>query len=80
MQFADFQAHADAQCRIQIRQGFVEQERRRFADDRATDGDALPLPARQLPRAPVEVICQVQRLGGCRDALFLLGLIDTGHA
>ena len=70
MQFGDFQPHADAQRGIEVRQRLVEQEGGGFAHDGAADGDALALAARQLARAAVEVVGQVQHLGGGLDPRF----------
>ena len=47
-------AHPDPKLRVEVRQRLVEQEDGRLANDRAADGDALALAAREHFRAPVE--------------------------
>src|SRR6266481_6278137 len=41
--------HLHAEFCVKVRQGFIEQEDSRVADNRASDGDALSLSARKLP-------------------------------
>ena len=74
VQLGDFEAHANAQGRIKVRQRLVKQEGRRFADNGAADGNPLTLTTRQLARLAIQIVGQVQRLGGGLDPLVLLGL------
>ena len=53
--------HPHAQFGVQIRQGLVEEQHARPANDGAGDRHALPLPAGQGTRPPVEQRQQVQR-------------------
>ena len=76
MQLADLQTHADTQRRVEIREGLVEEEGRGLAHDGASDGDALALPARELARAPVQILGEVQDRGRLLDTPFLLGLVQ----
>ena len=48
--------HLDTQLGIEVRQGFVHQERRRLADDGAAHGDPLPLAPGQVAGLPVEIV------------------------
>src|SRR5260370_18168204 len=41
--------HLHAEFCVKVRQGFIEQEDSRVADNRASDGDALSLSAAKLP-------------------------------
>ena len=68
VQLRDFQAHLHAQRRVEIGERLVEQEDFRVADDRAPDGDALPLAARQLPRASCQQVFDLQRRRHFPDA------------
>ena len=61
VQFADLDPHLHAQCRVEIAERLVEQERLRLAHDRAPDGDTLPLAAGELARLAVEIVGEVQR-------------------
>ena len=80
VQLGNLQPHPVAQRRIQVRQRFVEQKGRRFTHDGAADGHALALTAGKLAGAAVQIVGQVQRLGGGFDPALLLGLVDLGHA
>ena len=64
MELCQLVAHAGPQRRIEIGQRFVEQEHIRFPDDRATDGNALPLAAGQCLRLPIEEVLDVQLASG----------------
>ena len=46
MQLFNLDPHLFAKARIEIGQGFIEQERLRLAHDRAPHSDALTLPSR----------------------------------
>ncbi|MCY1547280.1 hypothetical protein D9M68_833270 [compost metagenome] len=67
MQLGDFQPHVDAQGSVEVRQGFIEQERLGLAHNGAADGDALALATGEGTRAAIEVGAQVQRAGGVFD-------------
>src|SRR6266852_4683622 len=54
MQPRQLDPRLDAELRVQIGEGLVEQECQRFAHDRAAECDALALPSRELRRFPVE--------------------------
>ena len=64
LQFGDFQAHLDAERRVEVRQGLVEQKCLRLAHDGAPDRDALALPAGKVARLAIKIGRQVQRGGG----------------
>ena len=55
--------HLDAERRIEIRQGLVEQKRLRLAHDGASDRDALALSAGELARLAVQIGREIQRGG-----------------
>ena len=69
VQRGELLARGDAQLRIEVRQRLVEQEDLGIADDRAADGDALALAARESLRLAVEIVGEPQHLGGAADAL-----------
>ena len=46
LQLRDLGACLDAQFRVEIRERLVEKKNSRLANDRASDGDTLPLSAR----------------------------------
>ena len=50
VQLDQLEPRLDAQLRVEVRERLVHQERVRLAHDRARERDALPLPARELPR------------------------------
>ena len=54
VQLGELGAHVDAQLGVEVRQWLVHQEHVRVANHRAPERHALPLPARELRRAPVE--------------------------
>ena len=64
MQARDLDAGLDPQRRVEIGERLVEQEDLRVAHDRAADGDALALAARELARLAVEQVLDLQHLGG----------------
>ena len=51
VQVGDPHPHRGAKLGVEVRQGLVEQEDLRLLDQRAADGDALGLAARELLRA-----------------------------
>ena len=65
LQLADLGAHVDAQPRVEVAKRLVEQQDLRADDERARDGDALQLAARELVRPALAVareLHQRQRL------------------
>ena len=74
MQRDDLAPHLHAELGIEVGERLVEEKRLRLLDDRAADGDALALPARQLRRLAVEQVGDLQDLGGSADAALDLGL------
>src|SRR3546814_14386230 len=56
----DLGAHLDAQLRVEVGQGFVEQEDLGVAHDGAPHGDALALPPGELLRLAVEQFADIQ--------------------
>ena len=79
VQLGDLHPHLHAQRRVEVRQRLVEQEDLRLAHDGPPDGDPLPLPARQLPRPPVQKLVDLQELRGRRRrARVDLGLRHAG--
>ena len=79
MQLGDFEPQVDAQRRVEVRQGFVEQEAFRRAHDGAADRDALALAAGKLAGLAVKIIGEVQDAGGIVHLAVDLGLVYTGH-
>ena len=51
LQKLDLGAHLDPELGVEVRERLVEEEDLGLADEGAADGDALPLPAREVPRA-----------------------------
>ena len=66
MQALQLHAHLHAQLRIQVGERLVEQEHLRVAHDGAPDGDALALPAGELPRLALEQRLDAEDLGRFR--------------
>ena len=64
MKLGDLDAHLHAQRGVEVGQRLVEQEHLRLAHDGPADRDALALPARQLPRLPVEQMLDLQDARG----------------
>ncbi len=77
LQFADFDAHGDAQFGVEVRQGLVEQKRFWLAHDGAAHGDALALAAGELPRLALQHGGEFEDAPGFLDPRLDLGL---GHA
>ena len=69
-------AHAHPERRVQVRQGLVEQEDLGFTHDGPADGHALALAARQGLGLAVQIVADVQHLGGGVDAAPDVGLVD----
>ena len=60
----DLDPHLEAKLGVEVGERLVEEEYRRLADDRAADGDALALAARELAGAAFEQAVDLQELGG----------------
>ena len=56
LECTDFAAHAQTQARIQVREGFVEEDDLRFHDECSRQGNALLLASGQLMRVAVSVL------------------------
>ncbi len=67
VQLGDLEPHLHPQRRVEVRQGFVEQERRRVAHDRPSDRHPLALPAGEVLGAALKVILQLQHPGRLVD-------------
>ena len=70
-------AHRRAQLRVEVRQRLVHQERLGIADDRAGERDALPLAARELLRAAVQQMPDLEELRDVAHRPSPLGLLDV---
>ena len=77
LQFADFDAHGDAQLGVEVRQRLVEQKHFRLPHDGAAHRHALALAAGQLPRLALEHRAEFENARGFLDARLDLRL---GHA
>ena len=75
-QLDDLGAHLVSQFGVEVGQRLVHQEDLRAADDGAADGDTLPLAAGQGPGLTVEVLRDVEDLGGFFDLAVDLRLGD----
>ena len=73
----DLAPHLHAQLGVEVGERFVEEKHRRLADDRPTEGDALLLAARELPRPLLEQRLDAQDPGGFPDARGDLGAGDA---
>src|SRR4051794_14965385 len=60
MQLDDLAPHIDAQLRIEVRERLIHQEDAGVADDGTAERDPLTLAARQVPRASVEEVADLQ--------------------
>ena len=84
-QLDDLGAHLVAELGVEVGQRLVHQEDLRVPDDGAADGDTLPLAAGQRLRLTVEVLGDIEDLGGLTDLavdLRLRGLLQLqgeGH-
>ena len=67
--------HVVAQARVEIRQGLVQQQHARLVDQRAREGDALLLPARELARIAVADRRQAHEIERARDTSVALGRV-----
>ncbi|GMA87618.1 hypothetical protein GCM10025868_28680 [Angustibacter aerolatus] len=63
---------------VEVRQRLVHEEHLRLADDRPAHRDALALTAGERLRLALEVLLEVEDLGGLLDALADLRLLDAG--
>ena len=79
LQAAQFHPGFHAQFRVQVRQGFVEQEQRGFAHDRARQGDALLLAARELSGPAFEQVVDAHARGGFAHRRVDLRLRGADH-
>ena len=78
MQELDLRAHLGAQLGVEIRQRLVEQEDLGLADDGAAHRHPLPLAARELRRAPVEQVAEMENVARLSDPGVDLGLRALG--
>jgi hypothetical protein len=62
--------------RVKVRERFVHQEDLRFAHDRPPHGNTLALSTGQRTRVALEIVLEVEHLGGLADATIALGLGD----
>src|SRR6185312_11540534 len=69
----------DAQNRIEVGKRLVEEERLRAAHDRATQGHALALPARERHRPAIQQAVDAQRLRDITHTFFDPRPIDLPH-
>ncbi|MDF2808962.1 MAG: hypothetical protein K0S43_3908 [Cellulosimicrobium sp.] len=77
----DLGAGLPAQLGVEVRQRLVEEERLRVAHDRATHRDALALAAGEVRGLAVQVLAQVEHVGGALDlpADLLLVVLALGE-
>ena len=80
LQALDLAAHRRAQLRVEVRERLVHQEHGRLAHDRARQGDALALAAREVARPAVEQVRDLERLGDALHARALVGLAEAADA
>ena len=80
LQPRDLGAHLPAQLGVEVRQRLVEEERVGLADDRATHRHALALTARQVAGLALEVLVELEGLGGRAHLLVDLGVGGLGQA
>ncbi len=67
MEAGELDPHLDPELGVEVGERLIEQENLGVAHDRASDGDALTLPARQLGRPAVEQVIEPQRPGRTLD-------------
>jgi hypothetical protein len=60
----DHSSCLDAKLGVEVRERLVHQEGARVSDDRPPERDALALPARHIRGLAVEVLLNVEHLGG----------------
>ena len=77
LQRGDLGPRLNAQLGVEVRQRLVHEEHLRVADDGPAHGDALTLATRERLGLALEVVLQVEDLGGVLDALGDLGLVDA---
>src|SRR5690606_40251125 len=65
----DLRTRLDTQLRVEVRQRLVHEEHLGLAHDRAAHRDTLTLTTREGLRLAVEVLAEVEDLGGLLDAL-----------
>ncbi|MCY1366601.1 hypothetical protein D9M69_535050 [compost metagenome] len=79
VQAFDLGAHFHAQLGVQVGQRLVEQEQLRVARQRPAHGHALALAARELGRAAVQQVLDLQHARHLVDALVAIGLGHLAH-
>ncbi len=60
VQSFQFLPHVDSQLRVEMRQRFIQQKRRRSADDGSSQRDSLALAPGQLPGHPIQQVVDAQ--------------------
>ena len=75
----DLGPHLHAELGVEVGERLVEEEDLRLADDRAAEGDALPLAAGELAGAAIEHAGDAEGLGGVGGAAFDLGPRRAAH-
>ena len=78
LQFHDLRTGLHAEFRVQVRQRLVHEEHLRFPHDRPAHRHTLTLATGEVLRLSVQVVAQVQQVGGVVDALLDLGLGALG--
>jgi hypothetical protein len=68
----------DAGLGIEVTRRLVGEQNRRLVDESASDGDALPLTARELIRPMLDAVTELDALESFRRALSALVSADTG--
>ena len=79
LQLLQLLAHLDPQERVERRERLVQQQHLRVGDQRARQGDALLLPARELGRQPLGILLHVHALEHPLGLPPPLGLLDAAH-
>ena len=79
VQLGDLDPRLAAQRGVEVGERFVKQEDLRGAHDGAADGDALALAAGEFLRRALEVIIEVEDVGGAADFLFDDGRVGLGE-
>ena len=74
----DLRTGLDAELGVEVRQRLVHEEDLRLADDGAAHRHTLALTTGERLRLAVQVVGEVQHLGGLFDLRPDLGLVDAG--
>ena len=77
---ADLAAHLEPELRVEVREGFVEEQAARLHDERAGERDALLLPAGELVGPTRGLVLHLHRGKGPADPVGGLRLADAAHA